>query len=75
MFSNYSSAPIIYLEYVVPGAAVTTTEVCAIEGIGYSAAPDQTTFTLYLSQMSVYAEFILDSSVYGVLNENRLGIP
>lgn len=75
MFSNYSSAPIIYLEYVVPGSAVTTTEVCAIEGIGYSAAPDQTTFTLYLSQMSVYAEFILDSSVYGVLDENRLGIP
>lgn len=70
---NYSLGSIIYLEYVVPGSAVTTTEICAIEGIGYSASTSQTQFTLYLTKMSVYAEFILDSAAYGVLDQNRLG--
>jgi hypothetical protein len=74
MFSNYTSGSFIYLEFVVPGSAVTTTEICAIEGIGYSATPSETTFTLYLTQMSVYAEFLLNSAVYGVLDENRLGV-
>ena len=74
LVNNYAQGSIIYLEYVVPGTAVTTTETCSIEGISYSATPAQTVFTLYLSRMSVYAQFILDSAQYGVLNQNRLGV-
>jgi hypothetical protein len=74
LVNNYAQGSIIYLEYVVPGTAVTTTETCSIEGISYSATPSQTVFTLYLSRMSVYAEFILNSAQYGVLNQNRLGV-
>lgn len=74
LVNNYAQGSIIYLEYVVPGTAVTTTETCSIEGISYSATPSQTVFTLYLSRMSVYAQFILNSAQYGVLNQNRLGV-
>lgn len=74
LLNNYSSGSIVYLEYVVPGSSVTTTETCSIEGISYSATPSQTTFTLYLSRMAVYAEFILDNAQFGVLNQNRLGV-
>lgn len=74
LLNNYYQDSIIYLEYVVPGTAVTTTETCSIEGISYSATPAQTVFTLYLSRMSVYAQFILNSAEYGVLNQNRLGV-
>lgn len=73
LLANYSSGSIIYLEFVVPGSGTTTTKICAIEGIGYSGTPDQTVFTLYLSPMDVYADFLLDSAVYGVLDQNRLG--
>jgi hypothetical protein len=74
LVNNYATGSIIYLEYVVPGTAVTTTETCVIEGISYSATPSQTVFTLYLSRMSVYAQFILNSNTFGVLNQNRLGV-
>ena len=73
LLNNYATGSIIYLEYVVPGTAVTTTKVCSIEGISYSATPSQTLFTLYLSPMSVYAQFILNSTSFGVLDQNRLG--
>jgi len=73
LLGNYGSGSIIYLEFVVPGSGTTTTKICSIEGIGYSGTPDQTVFTLYLSPMDVYADFLLDSAVYGVLDQNRLG--
>ena len=73
MLGNYSSGSFIYLKYVVPGSGVTTTVQCNIEGIGYSATPDQTQFTLYLSPNTLYADFILDSAQFGVLDQNRLG--
>ena len=73
MLGNYSSGSFIYLKYVVPGSGVTTTTQCNIEGIRYSATPDQTQFTLYLSPNTLYADFILDSSQFGVLDQNRLG--
>jgi hypothetical protein len=47
---------------------------CNIEGIRYSATPDQTQFTLYLSPATLYSEFILDNAVYGVLDQDRLGV-
>lgn len=74
LLGNYSIGSIIYLKFVVPGSGVTTTEICAIEGISYSASPSETVFLMYLTPMDVYAQFVLDSTVYGVLDVNRLGI-
>lgn len=73
MLSNYQIGSFIYLKYVVPGSGVTTTTQCSIEGIRYSGTPDQTQFTLYLSPDTLYADFILDSAQFGVLDQNRLG--
>ena len=74
LLQNYELGSIIYLQFVVPGSGVTTTEICAIEGISFSASPIETVFVVYLTPMDVYAQFVLDSDVYGVLNVNRLGI-
>jgi hypothetical protein len=73
VLKQYYSASFIYLKYVVPGSGTTTTVNCNIEGIRYSATPDQTQFTLYLSPATLYGEFILDNAVYGVLDQDRLG--
>lgn len=74
VLKQYYSASFIYLKYVVPGSGTTTTVNCNIEGIRYSATPDQTQFTLYLSPATLYGEFILDNAVYGVLDQDRLGV-
>jgi hypothetical protein len=73
MLENYAQGSFIYLKYVVPGSGVTTTTQCNIEGIRYMANPDQTQFTLYLSPNTLYADFNLDSTRFGVLDQNRLG--
>ena len=73
MLENYEQGSFIYLKYVVPGSGITTTTQCNIEGIRYMANPDQTQFTLYLSPNTVYADFNLDSTRFGVLDQNRLG--
>jgi len=44
-----------------------------IEGWNMSASPDNTTVTLYLSAQDLNAYLILDDSVYGKLNSNKLG--
>jgi hypothetical protein len=73
LLANYFTGSFIYLKYVVPGSGVTTTVNCAIEGISYSATPEQTVFTLFLGPMDLYSDFILDSAMFGVLGQNRLG--
>ena len=74
MLQQYLSNAIIYLKYVVPGSGVTTTTTCNIEGIRYSASANQTLLTMFLSPSAMYAEFRLDSTAFGVLNQNRLGV-
>ena len=74
MLNEYINTAIVYLKYVVPGSGVTTTTVCNIEGVRYSASINETLFTLFLSPNSVYAQFVLDSTAYGVLDQNRLGV-
>lgn len=44
-----------------------------VEGIQISARPGQTRFTLYVSGQDQNAYLILDDSVFGKLNENKLG--
>jgi len=45
-----------------------------IEGSTLTANPDQTRITYYLSPQEANAFFILDSSVSGVLDQNKLGL-
>lgn len=73
LLNNYFSGSFIYLKYVVPGSGVTTTINCSIEGISYSATPEQTVFTVYLSLMDLYSDFILNNAMFGVLGQSRLG--
>ena len=73
MLGNYLSTSLVYVKYVVPNSGTLTTTLCNIEGIRYSANPDQTQFTVYLTPNTVYADFVLDSTSFGVLDQNRLG--
>lgn len=43
------------------------------EGMSFTGTPSETRFTLYLSPAEYYANFILNSSVYGILDTSRLG--
>lgn len=73
LFSMLVQQSFIYLKYAVPGSGTTTTVQCNIEGINISGTPAQSDITLYLSPNSVYADFTLDSTYFGVLDQNRLG--
>lgn len=57
----------------IPGAGSDTTTKVVIEGINISATPDRTEFTVYLSPLTFYQFFILDSSTLGILDTSRLG--
>lgn len=74
MLQQYLNSAIVYLKYVVPGSGVTTTTTCNIEGIRYSASTEQTLLTMFLSPNAMYAQFVLDSTAFGVLDQNRLGV-
>jgi hypothetical protein len=55
------------LVYRVPGAGSDTTVQVVIEGIGINATPERTDFDIYLSPLTLYQFFTLDSSVLGIL--------
>jgi hypothetical protein len=73
LLGNYLYTSVVFLKYVVPGSGTLTTTVCNIEGIRYLATPEQTQFTIYLTPSSVYADFQLNRTYFGVLDQNRLG--
>jgi hypothetical protein len=61
------------LVYRVPGAGSDTTVRVLIEGISMNATPQQTDITVYCSPSTYYEYFILDDSIFGILNTSRLG--
>jgi hypothetical protein len=65
--------PIYYLTYRKPGAASDTTVRVKQEGINVSITPSQTVFTFFLSPAIYYEMFVLNSSIFGILNSSRLG--
>lgn len=70
----YGSGDVVYdLVYRVPGAGSDTTIEVVVEGIGISATPDKTEFTVYFSPLTYYQFFTLDSTTLGILNTSRLG--
>ena len=61
------------LTYRVPGAGSDTTVSVIVEGYDVSATPEQTTFTVYLSPLTYYQFFTLNSTTLGILDTSRLG--
>jgi hypothetical protein len=61
------------LVYRVPGAGSDITVQVVIEGIGINATPERTDFDIYLSPLTLYQFFTLDSTTLGILDTSRLG--
>jgi hypothetical protein len=61
------------LVYREPGANSDTTVQVVIEGIGINATPERTDFEIYLSPLTLYQFFTLDSTTLGILDTSRLG--
>lgn len=71
VFANTPSY--INVSYRAPGAGSDTTVPCTNTGIRVNATPDGTYCTMYLTPISVFSQFILDNSYFGILDTNRLG--
>jgi hypothetical protein len=61
------------LTYYSPYYGTNTTVTMVVEGATVSAIPGRTEFTVYLSPVTIYDLFTLNSSTFGILNTNRLG--
>jgi hypothetical protein len=61
------------LVYRVPGAGSDTTVEVVVEGWSLNITPEQTNFNFYLSPLTYYQFFTLNSSTLGILNTSRLG--
>ena len=68
--SNHSP---IQLAYRVPGDASDTVVNVIAEGINVSATPSETTITAFLTPLTYYDYFTLNSAVLGVLDSSRVG--
>ena len=75
MIQSYKGfiTPINYLTYRKPGDASDLTVRVKMEGINVSITPSQTVFTFFLSPAIYYEMFVLNSSIFGILNSSRLG--
>jgi hypothetical protein len=63
---------------VYPGVQVTVTFrgtvfTCIIEGVSMTATPESSRYTFYLSGADLNAYLILDNTVFGTLDNNKLG--
>jgi len=61
------------VSYIAPGAASATTVPCILEGVTINATPSSTTGTIYLTPVTFYSRFILDNTLFGILDTDRLG--
>lgn len=66
------SGSLVNLTYQVPGGS-TTTRYMVVEGTSVNIVPGSSQWTVYMSPTVVYDLFTLDSSIFGILNTNRLG--
>lgn len=71
VFGNAPSR--INVSYRAPGAASDTTVACTNTGIRVNATPGGTYCTMYLTPITVFSQFILNNSYFGILNTDRLG--
>ena len=71
--SNITFKASTNLTFRVPGSGSDTTVSTIVEGFNVSATPAQSTFTLYLTPLTYYQFFTLNSSTLGILDTSRLG--
>lgn len=70
---NSTSGWGIGLLYYVPGSAAQNNLTVVLEGVSYSGTPDRNETIAYFSPLAFYDIFLLDSSLQGRLDINRLG--
>lgn len=61
------------LTFRVPGAGSDTTTTVIVEGFNVSATPAETTITAFLTPLTYYQFFTLNSATLGILNTSRVG--
>lgn len=61
------------LVYRVPGAGSDTTVEVLVEGWSLNITPEQANFNFYLSPLTYYQFFTLNSTTLGILDTSRLG--
>lgn len=71
--STGAPSVVIPLTYKIQGSSTTFTVSTLIEGMDISMNPEGCSFTVYLSPMTYYQFFTLNSATLGVLNTSRLG--
>ena len=60
------------LQWLAQGQSLQTVNTI-FEGMSFSGTPSETSITLYLSPSEYYQYFILDSTIFGILDTSRLG--
>ena len=68
-----SQGSVTDLVYRVPGAGSDTTVTVVVEGWSFNATPEQTSWVFYLSPLTYYQFFTLNSTTLGILDTSRLG--
>ena len=69
----FSFTKFVEVRYTPPGG-VSTTGYYYPEQITFNATTSQTTIDMVMTPLTYYANFILDDSVFGVLDTDRLGV-
>jgi hypothetical protein len=64
---------LIELKWLKPGSGSDSVLNVVCEGFTVNAVPKLNTYTFYLSAVTTYQYFILNSSTFGILNTSRLG--
>lgn len=74
-WATFSTATVknFVLTYRVPGAGSDTSVPVVVEGMTINGTPDKTSFQVYLSPLTYYQFFTLDSTTFGILDTSRLG--
>lgn len=74
-WATFSTATVrnFVLTYRVPGAGSDTSVPVVVEGMSIQGTPDKTSFQVYLSPLTYYQFFTLNSSTFGILDTSRLG--
>ena len=69
----FQETKFLAVSYTPPGG-VSTTGYFWPEQITFNATPEQTSITMLMTPLTYYANFILDDTVFGVLDTDRLGV-
>jgi hypothetical protein len=73
--SGFGIVPFVVTDliYRIPGAGADTTVAVVVEGFSFNITPESTEMVCYLSPLTYYQFFTLNSSTLGILDTSRLG--